>query len=48
MDLFEAGFDTDFETVPILDLDSEGEWEGVRRKYWIPDTYKLPTCSFIG
>ncbi|KAF2788948.1 arginine N-methyltransferase 2 [Melanomma pulvis-pyrius CBS 109.77] len=48
MDLFEAGFDTDFETVPIPDLDSGGEWDGVRRKYWIPDTYKLPTCSFIG
>ncbi|KAF2703152.1 arginine N-methyltransferase 2 [Pleomassaria siparia CBS 279.74] len=48
MDLFEAGFDTEFSTVAIPDLEGEGEWEGVRRSYWKPDTYKLPTCSFIG
>lgn len=48
MDLFEAGFDTEWETIPIPDLDEQGEWEGVRRKYWILKNYKLPTCSFIG
>ncbi|KAF2477749.1 arginine N-methyltransferas-like protein [Lindgomyces ingoldianus] len=48
MDLFEAGFDTEWETIPIPNLDSEGKWEGVRRKYWVLDKYKLPTCSFIG
>ncbi|KAF2195015.1 arginine N-methyltransferase 2 [Zopfia rhizophila CBS 207.26] len=48
IDLFEAGFDTEWEIIPIPDLDSEGEWEGVRRKYWVLDKYKLPTCSFIG
>ncbi|KAF2240583.1 arginine N-methyltransferase 2 [Trematosphaeria pertusa] len=48
MDLFEAGFDTEWETIPIPDLDAEGEWDGVKRKYWVPDKYKLPTCSFIG
>ncbi|KAF2005787.1 arginine N-methyltransferase 2 [Amniculicola lignicola CBS 123094] len=48
MDLFEAGFDTEFETIPVPDLDSEGEWEGVRRKYWVLKDYKLPTCTFIG
>ncbi|KAF2274773.1 arginine N-methyltransferas-like protein [Westerdykella ornata] len=47
MDLFEAGFDTEWETIPVPDLDSEGEWEGVRRKYWVLKNYKLPTCSFI-
>ncbi|KAF2845400.1 arginine N-methyltransferas-like protein [Plenodomus tracheiphilus IPT5] len=48
MDLFEAGFDTEWETVPIPDLDEQGEWEGLRRKYWVLKDYKLPTCSFIG
>ncbi|KAH7091276.1 S-adenosyl-L-methionine-dependent methyltransferase [Paraphoma chrysanthemicola] len=48
MDLFEAGFDTEWETIPVPDLDEKGEWEGVRRKYWALKNYKLPTCSFIG
>ncbi|KAF2742661.1 arginine N-methyltransferas-like protein [Sporormia fimetaria CBS 119925] len=47
MDLFEAGFDTEWETIPIPDLESEGEWDGVRRKYWALDSYRLPTCAFI-
>ncbi|EOA84945.1 Arginine N-methyltransferase 2 [Exserohilum turcicum] len=47
-DLFEAGFDTEWETIPVPDLDEKGEWEGVRRKYWVLKDYKLPTCSFIG
>jgi protein arginine N-methyltransferase 2 len=46
IDLFEAGFDTEWETVPVPDLDDLGEWEGVRRKYWVLKDYKLPTCSF--
>lgn len=48
IDLFEAGFDTEWETIPVPDLDEQGEWEGVRRKYWALKNYKLPTCSFIG
>jgi len=48
MDLFEAGFDTEWEDLPVPDLDESGEWEGVRRKYWALDKYKLPICSFIG
>ncbi|KAL6702990.1 Arginine N-methyltransferase 2 [Coniothyrium glycines] len=48
MDLFEAGFDTEWQTVPVPDLDAQGEWEGVRRKYWVLKEYRLPTCSFIG
>jgi protein arginine N-methyltransferase 2 len=47
-DLFEAGFDTEWETIPVPDLDEKGEWEGVRRKYWVLNEYKLPTCTFIG
>lgn len=48
MDLFEAGFDTEWETITVPDLDERGEWEGVRRKYWVLKEYRLPTCSFIG
>lgn len=48
MDLFEAGFETMWETIPVPNLDEQGEWEGLRRKYWVLKHYKLPTCSFIG
>ncbi|KZM25316.1 Type IV protein arginine methyltransferase [Ascochyta rabiei] len=48
MDLFEAGFDTEWETIQVPYLDEQGEWEGVRRKYWVLKEYRLPTCSFIG
>lgn len=48
MDLFEAGFDTEWETIQVPDLDEQGEWKGVRRKYWVLKEYRLPTCSFIG
>ncbi|KAI9843833.1 MAG: Arginine N-methyltransferase 2 [Sclerophora amabilis] len=48
MDLFEAGFDTEWEEMTVPDLDSTGEWAGVRRKYWALDKYKLPVCNFIG
>lgn len=47
LDLFEAGFDTEWETISVPDLDADGEWEGVRRKYWVLDKYRLPTCHFI-
>lgn len=46
MDLFEAGFDTEWETLEVGELDKEG-WEGVRRRYWMLDEYKLPICRFI-
>ncbi|KAJ4403762.1 Arginine N-methyltransferase 2 [Didymella pomorum] len=48
MDLFEAGFDTEWETMQVPDLEEQGEWEGLRRKYWVLKEYRLPTCSFIG
>ncbi|EED23540.1 arginine N-methyltransferase (Rmt2), putative [Talaromyces stipitatus ATCC 10500] len=40
MDVFEAGFDVAWEDVPVPPLD--GEWNGVRRKYWVVDNYRLP------
>ena len=50
MDLFEAGFDTDWSTValPHMNEEDDGEWEGVRRKYWALGEYKLPVCRFLG
>lgn len=48
MDLFDAGLDTEWQEISIPDLDKQGEWEGVRRKYWALDTYRMPTCKFLG
>ncbi|GAB7366542.1 hypothetical protein MBLNU230_g8530t1 [Neophaeotheca triangularis] len=47
LDLFEAGMDTEWEVLKVPDLDGEGQWKGVRRKYWDVDVYRLPTCTFI-
>jgi protein arginine N-methyltransferase 2 len=48
MDLFEAGFDVNWEESKVEDLQERGEWTGIRRPYWNLDTYKLPTCTFVG
>ena len=45
MDLFEAGFDIEWETLPVENLSDE-EWQGVKRKYWTLKEYKLPICTF--
>ncbi|KAJ9242833.1 hypothetical protein DTO271D3_565 [Paecilomyces variotii] len=45
MDLFEAGFDVDWEEIQVPKL--EGEWSGVRRPYWVVDNYRLPTCRYM-
>lgn len=45
MDFFEAGFDVEWEDIPVPKLD--GEWEGVRRAYWVVDNYRLPLCRFM-
>ena len=47
MDLFEAGFDTEWETIEIPPMGDE-EWNGVRRKYWALKQYRLPICTFTG
>ncbi|EXJ95452.1 hypothetical protein A1O1_00574 [Capronia coronata CBS 617.96] len=45
MDLFESGFDVEWDDVALPDLDQE--WEGVRRKYWNVHSYRLPVCKFM-
>ena len=46
MELFEAGFDAEWELVPVPEM--EREWRDMDRKYWTLQTYRLPVCSFIG
>ncbi|KKY25699.1 putative arginine n-methyltransferase [Phaeomoniella chlamydospora] len=45
MDLFEAGFDVEWNDMEVPTLDEE--WEGVKRKYWNVDRYRLPVCKFM-
>ncbi|KAL5003333.1 protein arginine N-methyltransferase 2 [Aspergillus recurvatus] len=45
MDLFEAGFDIEWEEIDVPKL--EGEWNGVRRPYWSIDKYRLPLCRYM-
>ncbi|KIX92620.1 uncharacterized protein Z520_11649 [Fonsecaea multimorphosa CBS 102226] len=44
-DLYESDFDVEWETVELPNLSRE--WEGVRRKYWNIDRYRLPICKFM-
>ncbi|CRG84610.1 hypothetical protein PISL3812_01872 [Talaromyces islandicus] len=45
MDVFEAGFDIEWEDIAVPQL--EGEWSGVRRRYWVVDNYRLPVCKYM-
>ncbi|KAF3480330.1 uncharacterized protein GIQ15_05677 [Arthroderma uncinatum] len=45
MDMLEAGFDVDWTEIAVPSLDSE--WDGVRRKYWVVDNYRLPMCTYL-
>ncbi|KAA8650444.1 hypothetical protein EYZ11_000816 [Aspergillus tanneri] len=45
MDLFEAGFDVEWEEIEVPTL--EEEWNGVRRPYWRIEKYRLPLCKFM-
>lgn len=44
LDLRDIGLETEWETVKVDMDDAEEVWEGVRRKYWTLDEYRLPTC----
>ena len=47
MDLYEAGFETEWTIVDAPEMKDE-EWEGVKRKYWALREYRLPVCRFLG
>ncbi|CAH0049623.1 unnamed protein product [Clonostachys solani] len=48
----EAGFDISWQEIDVdmstLAEAGKGEWEGVRRRYWTLDKYKLPVFTFMG
>lgn len=48
LDLGDAGLDVEWTSIPIPKLgdEKEGEWEGVKRRYWVLDEYRLPICKF--
>lgn len=53
MDLAGVGMDVQWVEVEVpieegLGKEGEGEWEGVKRRYWTLDTYRLPVCTFMG
>lgn len=50
LDLCDAGLDTEWHDVHVQELGKEGEgkWEGVKRRYWTLDRYRLPICTFMG
>ncbi|KAI0022985.1 arginine N-methyltransferase 2 [Xylariomycetidae sp. FL0641] len=52
MHLGDAGLDVDWRELPVdmqgLEKAGEGEWDGVRRRYWTLDTYRLPICTLMG
>ncbi|KAI9645513.1 Arginine N-methyltransferase 2 [Ciborinia camelliae] len=50
LDLCDAGLDVEWTEVEVGELggEGEGEWKGVRRRYWVLDTYRLPICGFMG
>ncbi|KYK57704.1 hypothetical protein DCS_04717 [Drechmeria coniospora] len=48
----DAGMDLEWEEIDVdmsnLKEGGKGEWEGVRRRYWTLDKYRLPICTFMG
>ncbi|KAI8637933.1 S-adenosyl-L-methionine-dependent methyltransferase [Parasitella parasitica] len=46
IDLREFGLSTEYVEMPISTWAEQGVWDGVRQKYWVLDTYKLPICKF--
>jgi type IV protein arginine methyltransferase len=52
LDLCEAGMDVEWTDVEVpveeMGMEGEGEWKGVRRRYWTLGVYRLPVATFIG
>jgi protein arginine N-methyltransferase 2 len=47
IDLFEAGFDIEWSEIETKEAERDGEWLGVRRRYWALQKYRLPLCKFV-
>ncbi|KAH6691292.1 arginine N-methyltransferase 2 [Plectosphaerella plurivora] len=52
MHMAEAGMDIAWEEIDVdmkgMEEAGQGEWKGVRRRYWTLDRYRLPICTFMG
>ncbi|OHE95779.1 arginine N-methyltransferase 2 [Colletotrichum orchidophilum] len=52
MHMADAGLDVEWDEMDVdmkgLEKAGAGEWEGVVRRYWTLDKYRLPTCTFMG
>ncbi|KAK6954015.1 ADP/ATP carrier protein [Daldinia eschscholtzii] len=52
MHLSDAGMDVEWQELDVdmrdLSKEGEGEWQGVKRRYWTLDKYRLPTCTLLG
>ncbi|KAF3062816.1 Protein arginine N-methyltransferase 2 [Daldinia childiae] len=52
MHLSDAGMDVEWQELDVdmkdLGKEGEGEWQGVKRRYWTLDKYRLPTCTLMG
>ncbi|KAG6041036.1 Arginine N-methyltransferase 2 [Claviceps citrina] len=48
----DAGLDVEWQEIAVdmaaLAEHGKGEWEGVRRRYWTLNKYRLPVCTFMG
>ncbi|RMZ90388.1 hypothetical protein DV736_g2387, partial [Chaetothyriales sp. CBS 134916] len=44
IDLFEAGFEVEWIGIDVPNLNNH--WNGVKRKYWNVEKYRLPVCKF--
>ncbi|KAI9310125.1 arginine N-methyltransferase 2 [Dichotomocladium elegans] len=47
IDLHKFGLSTEYVEMPISTADEKGVWDGVRQRYWVLDTYKLPICKHL-
>ncbi|KAH7376094.1 arginine N-methyltransferase 2 [Plectosphaerella cucumerina] len=52
MHMADAGMDVAWEETDVdmkgMEEAGKGEWEGVRRRYWTLDKYRLSICTFMG
>jgi protein arginine N-methyltransferase 2 len=52
LDLCECGMDVEWADIKVemegMEKEGEGEWKGVRRRYWTLGDYRLPVAMFMG
>jgi len=52
MHLSDAGLDVEWTEINVdmkeLGEEGKGDWEGVKRRYWTLDKYRLPRCTLMG